>query len=182
VVYTLRVHTYIRVQFIYIYVGTILYASRRVNRRHPRRLRPADYSRAPASLALSPANGRRCTAVTKIPRLLPLCNNFQLSISATAAVLLSGCVRSRLYRLASGCVGSAGIARDVYNYIIILQYCNDNTTFALHRRGLIKIAMRLSRLRRSLPLSGSGTDRATATTTVTTACTSPQPVDITACG
>lgn len=59
---------------------------------------------------------------------------------------------------------------------------NNNTMFVLHRRGLIMIMLRLSRLRRSLPLSGSGTDRATATTMVTTTCTSPQPVDITACG
>jgi len=116
-----RIYTHVQ----FIYVCTILYASRRVNR-HPRRLRPADYSRAPASLALSPANGRCTTTVTKIPRLVPLYgyNNLQSFISTTAAVLLSGCPSPFIYRLASGCVGSvvsAGVARDVYNnYTIIV--------------------------------------------------------------
>jgi len=67
----LRIHhycehvTYIHAYNLYICEYNIIYATSRANR-HPRQLRPADYSRATPSLALSPANGR-CTTVATIP-------------------------------------------------------------------------------------------------------------------
>lgn len=95
VTYTLYIHTY----NLYTCVRKYIYISRRreeaAGLRHPH-LRPADYSRAPASLAFSPATARWSTTVTTIPLSL-----YNLLNSSTAAVLLSVCL-CRLSRSAVG--------------------------------------------------------------------------------